>query len=354
MSRKPFAVAAAGTALLLGLAACGSSGGTSSSAGSGSAAGPTPTVKIMVGGLNKQIYLPFKLTQQLGFFAQQGVNVQLSDEPAGVDAEDAMLAGQVDGVGGFYDHTIDLQSKGKQTESVVQLLQVPGEVELCRTDEQGSIHSPADFAGKRLGVTGLGSSTNFLSKYLATRAGVEANKTTSVAVQAGNTFIGAMQHKTIDCGMTTEPTISAVLQKHLGFVLVDMRSAAGAQQALGGVYPASALYMKTDWVNAHKPTVQKVVNALVETMHWIKTHTAAQIADQMPADYYAGVGKDAYVTALDNEKGIYTPDGVMPNGGPETVYQVLKSFDPTVQNKQVDLKATYTTEFAAIANQTIK
>ena len=219
------------TVAALVLAGCANTASTSATVATMGATAGTP-VSIMVGGLNKQIYLPFKLTQRLGFFAQQGVNVQLSDEPAGVDAEDPMLAGQVDGVGGFYDHTIDLQSKGKQTESVVQLLQVPGEVELCRTDEQGSIHSPADFAGKRLGVTGLGSSTNFLSKYLATRAGVAAGKTTSVAVQAGNTFIGAMQHKTIDCGMTTEPTISAVLQKHLGFVLVDMRSAAGAQQAL--------------------------------------------------------------------------------------------------------------------------
>src|SRR5947207_11647153 len=80
----------------------------------------------MVGGLNKQIYLSAKLTERLGYFTDQGLTVQLSDEPAGVDAETAMLAGQVDGVVGFYDHTLDLQGKGKQTESVVQLQQAPG------------------------------------------------------------------------------------------------------------------------------------------------------------------------------------------------------------------------------------
>ena len=46
---------------------------------------------------------------------------ELSDEPAGVDAENQMLAGQVDAVVGFYDHNIDLQANGKSTESVVQL-----------------------------------------------------------------------------------------------------------------------------------------------------------------------------------------------------------------------------------------
>jgi len=308
----------------------------------------------MVGGLNKQIYLPTMLTQNLGFFEQQGIKVELSDEPAGVDAEVQLLAGNVNGVVGFYDHAIDLQAKGKSIESVVQLLQVPGEVELCRTDLKDTVKSPADWSGRKLGVTGLGSSTNFLTKYLAVKNGVDAAKTTSVAVQAGNTFIGAMEHKSIDCGMTTEPTISALLGKNLAFPLVDMRTVAGAKAALGGLYPASCLYMDTAWVNSHKDTVQKLVNAFVQTQHWIAGHTAAEITEKMPADYYAGVGKDVYVKALDAEKEIYTKDGIMPAGGPETVLQVLSAFSPNVKGKTIDLTKTYTTEFVQKANETYK
>jgi NitT/TauT family transport system substrate-binding protein len=156
---------------------------------------------------------------------------------------------------------------------------------------------PSTFATKAAftSVTGLGSSTNFLTKALAVRAGVPVDKITPVAVQAGTTFMAAMQHKAIDCGMTTEPTITAVLQQQLGYVLVDMRSTSGTQKVLGGNYPASAVYMQTDWVNSHKDAVQRLVNALVDTLHFIRDHTAAEIADKMPADYYAGVGKDAYI-----------------------------------------------------------
>lgn len=132
--------------LALGTAACGSSG---SGAGAKAAGKDANTVKIMVGGLDKQIYLPFKLAEQLGFYKAAGVNVQLSDEPAGVDAENEMLSGNVDGVGGFYDHNVDLQAKGKSTEAVVQMLQAPGEVEMVRADEASSITSPAAFSGKR-------------------------------------------------------------------------------------------------------------------------------------------------------------------------------------------------------------
>src|SRR5262245_11299686 len=87
-------------------------------------------ISIMVGGLEKIIYLPAKLAEQLGYFKAEGLDVELLSEPAGVDAENELLAGAVQGVVGFYDHSIDLQAKGKYVESVVQFSQAPGEVEL--------------------------------------------------------------------------------------------------------------------------------------------------------------------------------------------------------------------------------
>jgi NitT/TauT family transport system substrate-binding protein len=348
---KLLVTSALAAASCLVLAGCG--GGSSTPAAAPSNAQGQTVVKLMVGGANKQIYLPAKLTERLGYFKEQGLDVQLSDEPAGVDAETAMLAGQVDGVVGFYDHTIDLQGKRKSAESVVQLLQVPGEVELCRSDIADQIHSPADWKGRNLGVTGLGSSTNFLTKYLAVRNGLQAADVHSVAVEAGNTFIAAMQHKSIDCGMTTEPTISALVNTGQAKVLIDMRTADGATKALGGVYPASALYMQTSYVDAHKDVVQKLANAFVKTMKFIAKSSPDQITDKMPAEYYTGVGRAAYVKALAEEKGIYTPDGIMPDGGPQTVLNVLSSFDPNVKGHNVDLAKTFTTEFALQANKNV-
>jgi NitT/TauT family transport system substrate-binding protein len=348
VTRKLVAVGAAAATLAITLSACGGAAKKSTASGDSSAAGTT--VKLMVGGVNKQIYLSAKLTEQLGYFTEQGLKVELSDEPAGVNAETAMLAGEVDGVVGFYDHTIDLQGKGKQAESVVQLQQAPGEVELCRSDVADAIKSPADWKGRKLGVTGLGSSTNFLTKFLAVHNGLQPTDITSVAVEAGQTFIAAMQHKQIDCGMTTEPTISALLNTGQAKVLVDMRTPEGAKAALGGTYPAASLYMQTAWVNSHKPTVQKLANAFVKTQKWIAGHSAAEITDKMPAEYYAGVGKDQYIKALDAEKAMYTPDGVMPADGPQTVLNVLSAFDPSVKGHTIDLSKTYTTEFAKNAS----
>jgi ABC-type proline/glycine betaine transport system permease subunit len=48
--------------------------------------GGKPKVTIMVGGLEKVIYLPAMLTQQLGNFAAQGIDVELQSEQSGANA----------------------------------------------------------------------------------------------------------------------------------------------------------------------------------------------------------------------------------------------------------------------------
>lgn len=304
-------------------------------------------ITIMVGGYEKQIYLPAKLAEGLGYFKDEGLDVELLNEAAGVDAENQLLAGAVQGVVGFYDHCVDLQAKGKFVESVVQFSQAPGEVELV-ANKYPDIKGFADLKGKNLGVTGLGSSTNFLTLYMASKAGLKAGDTVSVPVGAGGTFIAAMQQDKIQAGMTTEPTISRLLKTNEARVLVDMRTVEGARAALGGTYPAASLYMETNWVNAHKDEVQKLANAFVKTLKFINTHSGAEIAEKMPKDFYVG-DKDGYIAALDAGKGMFTADGVMPEDGPKTVLAVLSAFSKNVQGKQIDLSKTYTTEFVKAA-----
>ena len=53
--------------------------------------------------------------------------------------------------------------------------------------------------------------------------------------------------------------------------------------------------------------MQKLVNAFVKTLKWIQQHTGDADRRQDAGRYYAGVGKDAYVKALDSEKGIFNP-----------------------------------------------
>ncbi|MGW5475062.1 ABC transporter substrate-binding protein [Streptomyces sp. NPDC004008] len=345
-SARIAALAASGLLAVTSLTACANDAASTASSGSGSKGdGKGEKVKIMVGGLDKVIYMPAMLTQRLGYFDAEGLDVELLSEPAGVQAETALVSGQVQGAVGFYDHTLDLQTKGKHVESVVQFSHAPGEVEIVSGKAAKDIGSPRDFKGKKLGITGLGSSTDFLTKYLAVKNGVQVDEFSPVAVGAGPTFVSALQKGSIDAGMTTDPTVATVIQKNLGRVLVDMRTPQGSQEALGGPYPSSSLYMQTDWVDSHKDTVQKLVNAFVKTLKWMSTHSASEIAAKMPADYSQG-NQTLYASAIKSTLPMFTADGVMPENGPETVEKVLKAFNPNIKNAKIDLDKTYTTEFA--------
>jgi NitT/TauT family transport system substrate-binding protein len=301
-------------------------------------------ITIMVGGIDKIIYLPAKLAESLGYFKDEGLNVELQSTPAGVDAENQLIAGAVQAVVGFYDHSIDLQSKGKEIEAIVVFGKVPGEVELVSTQAAPTFKSMADAKGKTLGVTGLGSSTDFLTQYLAQRQGVASKDYSRLGVGAGSTFIAAMKQDRIQGGMTTEPTVAQMLKSGEAQVLVDMRTEQGTRDSLGGLYPASSLYVQNDWANSHKAEATKLAHAFARTMQYISSHSAEEIADKMPRDFY-GKDKDLYVQALKSSLPMFTADGKMPEGGPEMVLKVLATFKPQVKNAKIDLSKTYTNAF---------
>jgi NitT/TauT family transport system substrate-binding protein len=336
---KPVGLAAAA---LMAVTAC---GGTSTPSQTGST--PYP-VKIMVGGLSKQIYLPNMLTQQLGYFKEQNLDVTLVDEQSGVGTETMVLAGAVDAGSGSYNHTLELQAQGKLMETVVQLQVAPGEAEMVATSKADTIKSAADLKGKTLGVTELGSGTHTLTLALLGKAGVAGNQANFVGVGAGDTFIAAMKNGKIDAGMTTEPTISLLIKAGVGKPLVDLRTPEATRAALGGDYPFISVWMTTDYVNSHKPIVQRIVNAYVKTLKWIATHSADEIAAKMPADYYAG-DKALYVTALAAQKGTFSPDGKMPTSGPQVVADIEANYIASMKGKTVDLSKTYTNAFVNAA-----
>ena len=348
------ALAAAATASTLAIAACSSSSSTSSGSTTaqqgGGSSSSMPTVTMMVGGIDKQIYLPYQLAQDLGFYKKYGVNMALTTEQAGgVGAEDAMASGQVDMAGAWYTHTIDFQLKGKPVQDVVQLSGSPGERIMCA--KGSNITSPAQWRGKSIGVTDLGSGTDQLTLYLAARYHLTTKDFTRVAAGAGSTMIAALQHGKIACGMTTQPTVSAIEKLGIGYSAFDLATTAGVQKWLGGFVPTAGVLALTSWVDANRATVQKVVDALVATMHWINTHTAAQIADAMPPAFVSNsvVTKTDYISGLTQDKNQFLPNGMMPTGGPQVVESIAK-LAGTVTGP-VNLGVTYTNSYAIAANK---
>lgn len=305
-----------------------------------------PHLTIMVGGLDKVAYLPAVLSQRLDNFRRNGLEVTLLDEQSGVNSLTALLAGDVQAVVGFYDHTIDLQANNKCIESVVQMADIPGLVALVAANKAEAIKSPADFRDKKLGVTSLGSSTDMLTQALAGEAGLHTADYSRVKVGAGRTFIAAMNHGGIDAGMTTDPTVALMVNSGQAKILVDMRTEAGTRAALHGLYPSTSLNMRCETVLHHPEVVQKLVTAFVQTLPWIKQHSPQDIAARMPPQFAKG-GKDLYLQSIGDSIGMFNGDGLMKRDAAQNALDILGRYAKNVQLKRsrIDLSATYTTAF---------
>lgn len=303
-----------------------------------------PKVNIMVGGLEKIIYLPAKLTENLGYFKEEGLEVELTTQASGVNAEQALIAGEVQGVVGFYDHTIDIQAKGKYLQEVVQFATNPGARIMVSNKVKDQIKTLADLKGKNIGITSSGASSHFLVNYLVTKGGNSTKDYVPLAVGAGGTLVAAMEQGKVDLAWATQPTTALLEEKGIASTFVDLESQEGASKTLNGTYPAASLYMNADYVKKNPEVVQRLANAFVKTLNYLNTHKADEIADKMPKEYYAG-DKDLYVKSLQASLSMFTKDGKMPAGGPEKVLEVLTVFNPQLKDAKIDLSKTFTNEF---------
>jgi len=284
------------------------------------------------------------LTQRLGYFQEQNLNVTLIDEGSGQGTEDEVIAGNVDAGSGSYSHPWELNTLGKKIETICQFGIAPGEAEVVDATAT-NISSPKDLAGKNLGVTDLGSGTHTLTQAILGVAGVDPTSAHYLPVGAGDTFIAAIQQHKIVAGMTTFPTISRLVNSGKGKILVSLLTPADTQKALGGDYPFIGIFAKNDWVNSHKDVAQRLVNAYSKTLKWMKSHSASDIADKMPAEYYVG-DKASYVQDLQSQLGIFGSDCKMPADGPTNVAKIESTYVPKYKGKSANLSETYTNEFA--------
>ena len=316
-------------------------------AGTVSLAAPPPEkIVVMVSEPDCIANMPARLAQTLGYFKDEGLDVDLKTQPLGASAEAELTSGAVQAVVGFYDHTIDLQSKGKSIEAIAVLDQTPGLAMLVSTRAASRFKNMADARGQILGVAGLGSTPEFLTRYLTERAGLSVTDYALLPMGGNHAFVTAMRQSRIQAGMTAEPAVSELLSSGDARVLVDLRTNQGLLQALGGPYPAVSVYARTAWADTHRAEAGKLAHAFARALQYIHTHGAEDIASKVPSSVY-NMDKAHYLQALQAALPMFTADGKMPAGGPETVLKVLTAYKPQVNSGDIDLSKTYTNAFLA-------
>ena len=311
-----------------------------------SSANAQTSVRLAVGGKPALFYLPLTVTERLGYFKNEGLNVEISDFAGGARALQALIGGSADVVTGAFDHTIQMHAKGQPIVAVTELGHYPGFVLAMLASKAELYRKPADLKGMKIGITAPGSSTHFMARYLLARNGLKEDDAAFIGIGTGQTAVAAVKRGEIDALINADPVISTLESEGLIKVVLDTRTAEGTRQVYGGAYPAAVLYATPAYVLGYPKTVQGLTNALVRGLRWIAANSPEQIADLMPPEYALG-NRAVYVRAIRASIPMYSPDGMIEREAAEIAHKVLMQFDPDVQKANIDLTATYSNGFVA-------
>jgi len=301
-------------------------------------------VVLGVGGKPALYYLPLTIAERKGFFKEEGLEVEINDFAGGARALQALVGGSVDVVTGAYEHTVRMQAKGLDVRGVAELGRFPSITVAVRKEHAGTVKSAADFKGKKIGVTAPGSSTYLIPLYAMSKAGLKASDASFIGVGATASAVAAIQRGEIDIISNTEPVISKLEQEGAIVPLIDTRTEAGTRALFGGSNPAATLYTRAEFIEKNPETTQRLVNAFMKSLKWLRAATPEEVADTVPPEYHLG-DKALYVAAVKKSLESYSRDGIVSTEGMNSVLGMLKALDPEMQNATVDLAKTFDDRF---------
>ncbi len=258
---------------------------------------------------------PSYFASWLGFYKEEGVDVSISQIAGASKILEAVVGGSADVGGGVYEQTLQMAAEGKSIVAFVSLLKSPNFAIVAAP----GIRKLADLRGKTVGVSSVGSPSQFYLTYLLNKEGVTDVSTATVGM--GATAMAALDHGQVDAAVLFGSAITAYLaRKPEAVILADTRTAEGLQAAFQVTdYPASCLLAQRSWLEAHPESAKKVARAVLRAMAWIREHSAEEILARVPA---AG-DRAAELAAIRLAKPMYSVDGRINKESAEAVRGVV-------------------------------
>ena len=301
-------------------------------------------VHIAVGGKVALYYLPLTITERLGYFKDEGLNVRISDFAGGTRSLEAVVGGSADVVSGSYEHTINMQSKKINFQAFVLSGAAPQITVAISSKLAAKYKSPKDLKGLKVGVSAPGSSTNMVVNYLLAKGGLKPTDVSIIGIGAGANVISAVDQGRVDVISQTDPAVTILEKDGKVKVIAETRTPEGTEQLFGGPMPAASLYSPVEFIRKNPNTVQALTNAMVRALIWMQEASPQQILATVPEEYTLG-NKAMYLFAYNNVKTAYSRDGLFNEAGAKTTLKALASFNPAIRPETVKLADTYTNEF---------
>lgn len=251
---------------------------------------------------------------QLGIFAKNGIEVQRLDLGGGAKLHQAMVAGAVDAaLGGGTD--LQFLVKGAPEKAVAEMGDAPANLALIVASDS-PIKSVADVKGKKVGISTVGSLTNWFALEIARREGWGDHGIQTVPIGSMDSGLAALAANNIDADAGN---------LEVGYIV----AAQGKYRILarGGDlvknFVASVIYASDTEIAQHPDTLRRFLKGWFETVAYLRAHKAEAVP--IMAKIMNGP-EDVTAKIYDAEMPSYPIDGHFNRANLRVVEQALLNF----------------------------
>ena len=254
--------------------------------------------KIRLSEVTRSIfYAPQYVALSKGFFAEQGLDVELTTAQGADAVMTAVLANQADIGFAGPEASIYVYNEGKTdyTEVFAQLTKRDGSFLVSRnennsfkwTDVKGSTIIP----GRKGGVPYM------TLGYVLKKYGIDPKKDVSLDDSISfDLMAGAFSAGNADYVALFEPTASATEIAGKGYIVASIGKETDE-------LPYTAYFAKKSYIEKNPEIIQKFTNAVYEGQKWVMNHTTEEVADSI-ISYFPNTDRELLITVLNRYKEI--------------------------------------------------
>ena len=251
-------------------------------------------------------YAPQYAAIALGFFEEEGIEIELSNGQGADAVMAAVLSGNIDVGFAGPEASIYVYNEGKKdhTQVFAQVTRRDGSFLIGREPDDNftwdKVKGKTVLPGRKGGVPYMA------LEYVLRQNGIDPYEDTNLdnSVQF-SMMTAAFTGGTGDYVTAFEPTASMLQQEGKGYIVASVGEAAGD-------IPYTAYFAKKSYIDKNSDLIQRFTNAVYKGQQWVATHTDAEVA-QAVAEFFPDTSLELLTASVASYRAIdaWNTDPVM-------------------------------------------
>lgn len=239
--------------------------------------------------------VPYEATRAAGFFAAEGLDVELVYTRGGSAAVQALNGGAVDYAATSLDAALNAFAKGADITRFATTGRLPLFALATSPGKAGEIEAVENLRGKTIGVSALGNADHALALFLLEQAGVSEKEVDFATL--GTNLYHALRLEQVEAGMVQEPALS-LLEEQGARVIFNGMDLDDARRHLGGAYEFMGVAVRREEIDERRAEMERLAAALAKGLKYVQRAPVEDLVDALPKELIAGGDRDALARTL--------------------------------------------------------